>query len=37
VATLLEASPEFGRRQSQDAPAPRLGEHTEAWRRELGL
>jgi alpha-methylacyl-CoA racemase len=37
VATLLEASPEFGRPPREEAPAPTLGEHTEAWRAELGL
>lgn len=36
VATLAEAAAEFGR--SGDAPPPpALGEHTEAWRRDLGL
>jgi crotonobetainyl-CoA:carnitine CoA-transferase CaiB-like acyl-CoA transferase len=37
VATLAEASSEFGRRPHDGAGAPRLGEHTEAWRAELGL
>ena len=37
VATLFEASPEYGRAQRFSAPAPKLGEHTEAWRAELGL
>jgi alpha-methylacyl-CoA racemase len=36
VATLAEASQEFGRATNGAAP-PRLGEHTEAWRRELEL
>jgi crotonobetainyl-CoA:carnitine CoA-transferase CaiB-like acyl-CoA transferase len=35
VATLAEAAGAFG--STCDAAAPRLGEHTEAWRRELGL
>ena len=34
VATLSEADREFGR-EPDPRPAPRLGEHTEAWRREL--
>ncbi len=36
VATLADAAPAYGRPAST-APAPRLGEHTEAWRAELGL
>jgi alpha-methylacyl-CoA racemase len=36
VATLGEASREFGR-PANGAAAPRLGEHTDAWRKELGL
>ena len=36
VSTLFEASREFGRVANGAAP-PRLGEHTDAWRRELGL
>ena len=36
VATLAEASPRFGRAPSAGR-APRLGEHTAAWRAELGL
>jgi alpha-methylacyl-CoA racemase len=36
VATLTEASREFGSPANGAAP-PRLGEHTDAWRRELGL
>jgi crotonobetainyl-CoA:carnitine CoA-transferase CaiB-like acyl-CoA transferase len=36
VSTLPEASREFGRVTNGAAP-PRLGEHTDAWRRELGL
>ena len=36
VATLAEAADRFGRRPSP-ARAPRLGEHTAAWRKELGL
>jgi alpha-methylacyl-CoA racemase len=36
VATLSEAAREFGRPANGAAP-PRLGEHTDAWRRELGL
>jgi len=35
VWTLEEATPEFGERPP--APAAELGEHTAAWRRELGL
>ena len=35
VATLAEGSHEFGRPANGAAP-PRLGEHTDAWRRELG-
>jgi len=34
VATLEEAAREFG--ESADATAPKLGEHTAAWRRKLG-
>jgi alpha-methylacyl-CoA racemase len=34
VATLTEADGEFGR-EPDPRPAPRLGEHTDAWRREL--
>lgn len=34
VATYEEAAAEFG---SPPAPAPQLGEHTAAWRAELGL
>ena len=36
VSTLFGASREFGR-PANGAPPPRLGEHTDAWRRELGL
>jgi len=36
VATLAEAAAELGA-ATPDARAPRLGEHTEAWRRELGV
>jgi len=36
VATLEEAAAEFGARDGL-ARAPALGEHTSAWRRELGL
>ncbi len=36
VATLQEAASEFGR-PANVAPPPRLGEHTDAWRQELGL
>jgi alpha-methylacyl-CoA racemase len=36
VASLLEASREFGR-PINGAKAPTLGEHTDAWRGELGL
>jgi len=35
VATLEEAAAEFG--FEPDVPAPTFGEHTEAWRAELGL
>jgi alpha-methylacyl-CoA racemase len=36
VATLREAALEFS--SDEDfGPAPRLGEHTDAWRRELGI
>jgi crotonobetainyl-CoA:carnitine CoA-transferase CaiB-like acyl-CoA transferase len=35
VATLAEAAGEFA--SPPGPPPPRLGEHTEAWRRELGL
>jgi alpha-methylacyl-CoA racemase len=37
VSTLSEASWQFGRQPPARARAPRLGEHTEAWRAELGL
>jgi alpha-methylacyl-CoA racemase len=37
VATLAEASREFGRPPWTHGRAPRLGEQTEAWRAELGL
>jgi alpha-methylacyl-CoA racemase len=37
VATLAEASRDFGASASNDAPPPRLGEHTAQWRKELGL
>jgi alpha-methylacyl-CoA racemase len=37
VATLSEAAREFGDATGVSAPAPALGEHTEAWRRELLL
>ena len=37
VATPEEAAAAFGRRAAPDARAPRLGEHTDAWRAELGL
>lgn len=36
VATLHEASSEFGRTEP-NAPPPALGQHTDAWRQELGL
>ena len=36
VATLAEAAQEFGSGE-QPGPTPRLGEHTDAWRRALGL
>ena len=36
VATLSEAAPQFARPANGAAP-PRLGEHTDAWRGELGL
>ncbi len=36
VATLEEAASEFGGAPPV-APAPALGEHTDSWRRELGL
>ena len=36
VATLAEAAAEFGRPVSE-LRAPTVGEHTEAWRQELGL
>jgi crotonobetainyl-CoA:carnitine CoA-transferase CaiB-like acyl-CoA transferase len=36
VVTLDEAAPAFGRPPATGRP-PRLGEHTEAWRAELGL
>jgi crotonobetainyl-CoA:carnitine CoA-transferase CaiB-like acyl-CoA transferase len=36
VATLAEASPQFGRPADTAAP-PGLGQHTEAWRVELSL
>jgi alpha-methylacyl-CoA racemase len=36
VATLVRASDEFGSATNGATP-PRLGEHTEAWRQELGL
>jgi alpha-methylacyl-CoA racemase len=36
VATLAEASREFGSARPPERP-PRLGEHTDAWRRELGI
>jgi alpha-methylacyl-CoA racemase len=36
VSTLKEAVREFGQ-PGKAAPAPRLGEHTAAWRRELGF
>ena len=35
VATLAEGEAEFG--TQRPGPAPALGEHTDAWRRELGL
>jgi crotonobetainyl-CoA:carnitine CoA-transferase CaiB-like acyl-CoA transferase len=35
VSSLAEAAEEFGRRL--DGRAPALGEHTDAWREELGL
>jgi len=35
VATLAEATAELG--SPEPPPAPALGEHTEAWRRDLGL
>jgi hypothetical protein len=38
VATLLEASSGFGRPSGDgDGRAPRLGEHTDAWREEVAL
>jgi alpha-methylacyl-CoA racemase len=37
VATLAQASREFGARATNDPPPPRLGEHTAQWREELGL
>jgi crotonobetainyl-CoA:carnitine CoA-transferase CaiB-like acyl-CoA transferase len=37
VVTLNEAAPAFGRPPVTGGPPPRLGEHTEAWRGELGL
>ena len=36
VATLDEAAADFGA-EPDPRPAPRLGEHTDAWREELGL
>jgi crotonobetainyl-CoA:carnitine CoA-transferase CaiB-like acyl-CoA transferase len=36
VATLEEAAPEFGG-PPPAAPPPALGEHTDAWRRDLGF
>ena len=36
VSTLEEAAAEFGE-PAAAAPAPKLGEHTEAWRAELGF
>jgi alpha-methylacyl-CoA racemase len=36
VATLGEGAAEFGE-PPQSSPAPGLGEHTETWRKELGL
>jgi crotonobetainyl-CoA:carnitine CoA-transferase CaiB-like acyl-CoA transferase len=36
VATLEEGARDFGLAPAE-APPPRLGEHTEAWRRELGV
>ncbi len=37
VSTLAEASAEFGTSQTPVDPPPEPGEHTDAWRRELGL
>jgi crotonobetainyl-CoA:carnitine CoA-transferase CaiB-like acyl-CoA transferase len=37
VASLLEAAREFGTPATEGAAPPRLGEHTDAWRKELGL
>jgi crotonobetainyl-CoA:carnitine CoA-transferase CaiB-like acyl-CoA transferase len=37
VATLAEASQDFGGSAPNDAPPPLLGEHTAQWRKELGL
>jgi alpha-methylacyl-CoA racemase len=37
VATLAQASREFGARATNDPPPPRLGEHTAQWREELDL
>jgi alpha-methylacyl-CoA racemase len=37
VATLAQASREFGARATNDPPPPRLGQHTAQWREELGL
>jgi alpha-methylacyl-CoA racemase len=36
VATLAEGAAEFGEPQSSES-SPGLGEHTDAWRKELGL
>jgi alpha-methylacyl-CoA racemase len=35
VATLEEGAAEFGARPTTRSPAPALGEHTAAWRREI--
>jgi crotonobetainyl-CoA:carnitine CoA-transferase CaiB-like acyl-CoA transferase len=37
VATLVEGGRDFATDCYLDRPAPALGEHTDAWRRELGL
>jgi crotonobetainyl-CoA:carnitine CoA-transferase CaiB-like acyl-CoA transferase len=37
VASLSEASRAFGIPRGDSGPAPRLGEHTDAWRAELGV
>jgi crotonobetainyl-CoA:carnitine CoA-transferase CaiB-like acyl-CoA transferase len=37
VATLAEAAQDFAAQSREIESAPRLGEHTDAWRREFGL